>query len=95
MALAVGKSNNENYALCEMIKEDNASNFIKAIEKEIHDHESRGQWYLIKRNKIPRDTKTIQAIWSFKRKRFPYGTLNNHKACLCAHGGMQQWGLKY
>ena len=39
--------------------------------------------------------KTIQAIWSFKRKRFPDGTLNKHRARLCAHGGMQQWGVNY
>ena len=39
--------------------------------------------------------KTIQAIWSFKRKRYPDGTLNKHKARLCAHGGMQQWGVSY
>ena len=38
---------------------------------------------------------TIMAIWSFKRKRFPDGTLNKHKARLCAHGGQQQWGVNY
>ena len=35
------------------------------------------------------------AIWSFKRKHFPDGTLNKHKARLCAHGGQQTWGLDY
>ena len=40
-------------------------------------------------------TKTIQAIWSFKQKRYPDGTLNKHKAQLCAHSGMQQWGISY
>jgi hypothetical protein len=35
------------------------------------------------------------SIWSFKRKRYPDGTLNKHKACLCAHGGMQTWGQNY
>ena len=35
------------------------------------------------------------AIWSFKRKRYPDGTLNKHKARLCAHGGQQQWGINY
>ena len=39
--------------------------------------------------------KTIQAIWSFKRKRYPDGTLNKHKARLCAHDSMQQWGVSY
>ena len=40
-------------------------------------------------------TKTIMSIWSFKRKRFPDGSLNKHKARLCAHGGMQTWGQNY
>jgi hypothetical protein len=32
---------------------------------------------------------------SFKQKRYPDGTLNKHKACPCAHGGMQTWGQNY
>ncbi len=35
------------------------------------------------------------AIWSFKRKHFPDGSLNKYKARLCAHGGQQTWGLDY
>ena len=77
------------------IKEDDASHFIKAMEKEIHDHEYRGHWEVVKRNEIPRDTKTIQPSWSFKPNRFPDRTLKKHKARLCAHGGMQQWGVNY
>ena len=95
IALAVGISNNKNYTFRDMIKEDDASYFIKATEKEIHDHEYQGQWGVIKLNEISRDTKTIQSIWSFKRKRFPDGTLNKHKSRLCAHGGMQKWGVNY
>jgi len=49
----------------------------------------------MERKDIPIGMKTIMAIWSFKRKRFPDGTLNKHKARLCAHGGQQTWGLDY
>jgi hypothetical protein len=63
--------------------------------KEVEDHEGRDHWELVLRSTIPKGIKTIQAIWSFKRKRFPDGTLNKHKARLCAHGGMQQWGENY
>jgi hypothetical protein len=35
------------------------------------------------------------SIWSFKRKQYPDGTLNKHKARLCAHGGMQAQGQNY
>ncbi len=44
---------------------------------------------------MPVDAKTIMAILSFKRKQFPDGTLNKHKARLCAHGGMQTCGQNY
>ncbi len=44
---------------------------------------------------IPPGNKVIKAIWSFKQKRFPDGYLNKHKARLCTHGGMQQWGENY
>jgi hypothetical protein len=45
---------------------------------------------------MPAEMKTIMSIWSFKRKRLPDGTLNKHKARLCAHGGMQQpLGVNY
>ena len=35
------------------------------------------------------------AIWSFRCKRFPDGTLNRYNACICAYGGQQQWGINY
>ena len=44
---------------------------------------------------LPFGTKTITAIWSFKRKRFPDGTLNKQKARLCAYGSQQTWGQDY
>ena len=44
---------------------------------------------------LPPNTKTILSIWSFKRKRYPDGRIQNHKARLCAHGGMQTWGENY
>ncbi len=78
-----------------MPKQDDAADFIEAMVKETSDHESRGHWDIINRLQVPWGTKTIQAIWSFKRKCFPDGTLNKHKARLCAHGGMQQWGVNY
>ena len=37
----------------------------------------------------------VMSIWAFKRKRSPSGTLQKHKARLCAHGGQQQWRVNY
>ena len=95
MALAAGKENNETYTFKEMLKQEDAADFISAMKKEVDDHETRGHWEVIPRWQKPPDVKTILAIWSFKRKRFPDGRLNKHKARLCAHGGMQTWGVNY
>ena len=83
------------FTFTQVLRQDDRSKFIDAMIKEVTDHEERGHWDLVLRSTIPRGVKTIQAIWSFKRKRFPDGTLNKHKARLCAHGGMQQWGENY
>jgi len=69
--------------------------FIEAMGKEVNNHETRDHWEIVHCSTIPAGVKTIQAIWSFKRKRYPDGILNNHKAHHCAHGGMQQWGVSY
>jgi hypothetical protein len=61
----------------------------------VDDHESQVHWTLTKHCDIPPGTKTIMSIWSFKRKQYPDGTLNKHKARLCAHGRMQTWGQSY
>jgi hypothetical protein len=65
------------------------------MQKEVIDHEKNEHWELVSRSEIPPATKTILAIWSFKRKRFPDRRLQKHKARLCAHGGMQKWGIDY
>eukprot|EP00956_Cyclotella_meneghiniana_P022895 scaffold43790_cov38-Cyclotella_meneghiniana.AAC.11 len=94
-ALATDLSNNEVFTLTQAMRQDDREQFLEAMMKEFKDHEERDHWDLFLRSTVPRSAKTIKAIWSFKRKRFPDGTLNKHKARLCAHGGMQQWGENY
>jgi hypothetical protein len=78
-----------------MLKQEDHKQFFQAMEIELDDHEERKHWTVMERKDMPIGTKTIMAIWSFKRKRFPDGTLNKHKARLCAHGGQQTWGIDY
>ena len=66
MVLAAGKSNNENYTFREMLQQDDVGDFVKAMMKEVGDHEAHGHWEIIKCSGMPPGTKTIQAIWSFK-----------------------------
>jgi hypothetical protein len=88
-------SNNEVFTYTKAMQQPDAPQFIETMSKEICDHKSRDHWEIVQRSTIPLGNKTIQAIWSFKRKRYPDGTLNKHKAWLCAHHGMQQWGVLY
>ena len=63
--------------------------------EEIEVHEKRYHWKVMGRKDLPPEAKTIMAIWSFKRKQYPDGSLNRHKSRLCAHGGQQTWGQDY
>ena len=65
------------------------------MQVEIEDHENRDHCHLFERSSIPKGQKSILAIWSFKRKRFPDGRIMKYKARICAHGGMQQWGVDF
>ena len=46
-------------------------------------------WHLVPHSDIG-DKKLVKAIWSFRRKQSPDGTLLKHKAQLCTHGRMQE-----
>ena len=88
-------TSNESYTFSQARRQSDWPAFIEAMQKEVMDHQERDHWTLVPRSSIPATAKTIKAIWSFKRKRFPDGRLNKHKARLCAHGGMQEWGENY
>ena len=95
-ALATEKEDNESYTFKQMLKQPDAADFFKAtMKKETADHENRDHWTVIPRSQKPPGVKTILAIWDFKRKRYPDGRINKHKARICAHGGMQTHGVNY
>ena len=95
MALLAKKENNESYTFGQILKQPDAADFIRAMIKEADDHESRDLLDVVPLWEKPLDVKAILAICYFKRKRFPYGCINKHKERLCAHGGMQQYGVNY
>ena len=78
-----------------MIKQKDAADFIHAMIKEADDHQKRTHWEFVHRWEKPPVVKTILSIWYFRRKLFPDGRINKHKARLFAHGGMQQYGGNY
>ena len=93
--LAKKNNNNDTYTYSQMLKLDDRALFIDAMRKEVEDHEKREHWQIVSRKDIPKGAKTILAIWSYKRKRLPDGSISKYKARLCAHGGMQRWGENY
>ena len=88
-------TSNESFTFQNAMKQEDKLDFVDAMEKEILDHEQGAHWSIVHRRTLPNATRPIKAIWSFKRKRKPDGELLKHKARLCAHGGMQQWGNNY
>ena len=68
--------------------------FVEEMRKEICAHEIDKNYTLVRRREL-NGKKNIMYIWSFKRKRSPYGRILKHKARLCAHVGMQKGGVKY
>ncbi len=80
---------NETFTYKEALQQSDYHYFVKAMIHEVNNHETRDNWTLTKRCDVPPGSKTILSIWIFKQKRYPDGTLNKHKARLCAHGGMQ------
>ena len=88
-------STNECFTFRDAMKQEDKLSFADAMEKEILDHEKGKHWSIVRRDTLPNNARPIKAIWSFKRKRKPDGELLKHKARLCAHGGMQQWGDSY
>ena len=94
-ALMADSGDNDSYTLKGMLAQEDKPDFIAAMIKEVKDHEQRNHWTVYPRSAIPEGTKTILSIWSFKQKRYPDGRILKHKARLCAHGGMQTWGVNY
>ncbi len=73
-------ASNETYTYKQAMHKKDYQEFVKAMVKEVDDHKNRNHWTILNRRDMPPDAKTIMAIWSFKQKRFPDGTLNKHKA---------------
>ncbi len=78
-----------------MLKQVDKGQFVRAMLVKTAVHEARGHWTMMLRKDMPSHAKTIMSIWSFKRKRHPDGSILKYKARLCAHGGMQSWGIDY
>jgi hypothetical protein len=85
---------NDTYFYGQAMCQPDQMSFIKVMVKEVDDLFDNGVWQLRRHSELG-NIQTIKAIWSFKRKCAPDGTVTKHKACLCAHGGMQVEGVHF
>ena len=69
-------SSNEKYTYPQAMQQTDKDRFIGAMVVEVAAHEERDHCKMVPRSSLPVCEKTIQSIWSFKRKRFPDGSLN-------------------
>ena len=96
-SLASTLATNDVYTYGEMLRHPpkEKKKFIEAMQEEIAAHVKRNHWTVIPKSEIPPKTKSIMAIWAFKKKRNPFGKVQKYKARLCARGGHQIWGKNY
>ncbi len=59
------------------MRESDYHEFVKAMVKEVEDHESGNHWTIMQRCDMPNDTKMIMSIWSFKPKLYPNEKLSS------------------
>jgi hypothetical protein len=88
LAFSATLADNEVFHYGHTMKQPDRAFFITAMVKEVEDLTKAGVWKLRRKSEIG-TSNLVNAIWSFKRKRAPDGTIIKHKARLCAHGGMQ------
>jgi len=79
----------------QMLKTEDRAKFEEAQEPEIQGLEEMGVFEYMKMQDLPHKAKLLNAIWSYRRKRRPDGTLLKYKARLCADGSRQQKGVDY
>ena len=94
MSFAAQGGMNEVYTYREAMQQPDRLDFVQAMVDEVEHFTEKKHWKPVLRSTIG-NVKTIKAIWSFKRKRRPDGSLIKHKARLCAHGGMSVYGEHY
>ena len=82
--------------LDEALKAPDRDEFIKAMLKEVRDHECRGHWKVVPSSKVPKGVKILPAVWSMARKReMLTGHVYKWKSRLNLGGHKMEHGIDY
>ena len=94
---AGAKNNPDVLTQGQMLKAADQDKFLESQPKEIDGlHEANVFEYLpIKKIPKNRRSKLLNAIWSYRRKRRPDGSLLKYKSCICADGSQQHQGIDF
>jgi hypothetical protein len=77
-------------------KEEDFPQFQAAMQKEIDDHTSRGNWKLIPRKDLPKGATVLPSVWAMKRKRrISTREIYKWKARINIDGSKQVKGVHY
>ena len=79
----------------QMKKASDRAEFEKAQVSEIAGLMDQDVFEFVHISDVPRQNRLLNAIWSYRRKKRPDGTLVKHKARICADGSQQQYGIDY
>ena len=78
------------------MQQPDASEFVKAVVKEVNGHTKQNHWKLVPRSEVPDDCDVIPSVWSMRRKRdITTNEISKYKSRLNLHGGKQVFGLNY
>ena len=78
------------------LKAPDKEQFIKAMKKDILDHETRNHWELVPQLQVPNGTVILPAVWSMKRKhRILTNNVYKWKTRLNVHGSKQIKNVHY
>ena len=95
-AFAAKHSDPDSFYYHQAMKQEDAPQFRKAMQKEIDDHTNRGNWQLIERIAVPVGMKVLDAVWAMKRKRKIISqAIYKWKARINLHGGQQIKGIHF
>ena len=92
---SIGISSNHCFTFKQAMEQEYKLSFVDAMEKEFSENKENGNWTVVHCKNLPKNKNPIKEIWYFKQNCKPDRAFLKHKARLCTHGGMQQWGDIY
>jgi len=86
---------NDTLTRSQMLRAPDKQAFLDAEEVEIQGLFDMNVWKYRRISTLPSTAHLINSVWSYHQKRTADGHLLKYKACLCANGRQQQYGVNF